>query len=135
MHFEYPQKVLFKYCDPAGIVFFPRYAELLNDAVETFFADVLKWPFEEMHPEAGVPTAQLSMDFKAPSFHGDMLNLQITIQKIGRASLQLQTTALCQTETRFIADQTLVCVDGSGRPMSWPDDVRTRLKQTMESHS
>lgn len=133
MHFEYAQKVLFKYCDPAGIVFFPRYAELLNDAVETFFAEKLDWPFEQMHPEAGVPTAQFSMQFKAPSFHGDLLNVQITVQRVGRASLQLETSAFCEVEIRFTADQTLVCIDAKGRPQPWPADVRDKLKKLMET--
>ena len=46
MHFTYKQKVLFKHCDPAGIVFYPRFFEMINDAVEALFSDVLNWPFE-----------------------------------------------------------------------------------------
>ena len=51
--YEFHQKVLFKHCDPAGIVFFPRYYEMVNDCVEAFFADVLDWPFEAMHGAGG----------------------------------------------------------------------------------
>lgn len=131
MHFSYPQKVLFKHCDPAGIVFFPRYAEMVNDAVEALFCDCLGWPFEAMHPDAGVPTAAIAMQFTAPSFHGDPLDLQITIQKIGGASLTLQTRAMCGDETRFVADQTLVCINAQGRPQSWPDAVRGRVATLM----
>ena len=133
MPFEYDQKVLFKYCDPAGIVFFPRYAEMLNDAVETFFAEILDWPFEQMHTNVGVPTAALSMQFKAPSHHGDQLKLRITVQKIGRASLQLATQAVCQEETRFVADQTLVCIDAEGKPQSWPVRVRENIENILET--
>ena len=39
--FTYEEKVLFRHCDPAGIVFFPRYFEMINDCVEYFFADTL----------------------------------------------------------------------------------------------
>ncbi|MEL6103010.1 MAG: acyl-CoA thioesterase, partial [Pseudomonadota bacterium] len=28
MSFQFLQKVLFKHCDPAGIVFYPRYFEM-----------------------------------------------------------------------------------------------------------
>lgn len=132
MQFEYAQKVLFKYCDPAGIVFFPRYAELLNDAVETFFEERLGWPFEEMHPDAGVPTVEYAMHFKAPSFHGDLLILRIKITKIGRTSMTLRTQALCQQETRFWATQTLVCIDAKGKSQSWPTSVRQAAEGTME---
>ena len=46
--YEMPQKVLFKHCDPAGIVFFPRYFEMMNDCVEAFFDKVVEWPFEDI---------------------------------------------------------------------------------------
>ena len=36
MSFTLTQKVLFKHCDPAGIVFYPRYFEMINDCVEAF---------------------------------------------------------------------------------------------------
>ena len=36
MRFTMPQKVQFKHCDPAGIVFYPRYFELLNDTLLGF---------------------------------------------------------------------------------------------------
>lgn len=133
LHFEYTQKVLFKYCDPAGIVFFPRYAELLNDAVETFFADRIGWPFESMHPEAGVPTAAFSMRFNAPSYHGDQLSLGLTIQKLGRSSMTLAVAANCGVELRFTADQTLVCINAKGRPQSWPASVRDTVQKIMET--
>ena len=133
MHFRYPQKVLFKYCDPAGIVFFPRYAEMVNDAMEAFFAEALGWPFEDIHPQAGVPTAAISFQFDAPSRHGDALMLEITVTRLGGASLSLTTRCSCGGETRFTADQTLVCVDDTGRPRPWPDPVRARVKTLLEA--
>ena len=30
-------EVGFRHCDPAGIVFYPRYAEMVNDTVEHWF--------------------------------------------------------------------------------------------------
>ena len=133
MHFAYPQKVLFRHCDPAGIVFFPRYAEMVNDAVEALFADRLGWPFETMHPDAGVPTAAIDLQFKAPSRHGDTLTLEITIAAIGGSSMKLRTRAACGDETRFTADQTIVCINATGRPQRWPEDVRARATKIMEA--
>jgi 4-hydroxybenzoyl-CoA thioesterase len=40
MLFSINQKVLFKHCDPAGIVFYPRYFEMINDCVEAFFDEI-----------------------------------------------------------------------------------------------
>ncbi|MBA4491071.1 thioesterase family protein [Paracoccus sp. S1E-3] len=132
MHFRFPQKILFKHCDPAGIVFYPRYFEIINDAVEAMFSDLIGWPFEEMHNGSGVPTATISVDFTAPSRHGDQIALEITIARLGRSSMVLKTVAMADEETRFIADHVLVCVNEEGRPRSWPDAVRKKVNAIME---
>jgi 4-hydroxybenzoyl-CoA thioesterase len=132
MPFDHPQKVLFRHCDPAGIVFFPRYAEMLNDTVEAFFSACVHWPFEEIHPAAAVPTVALSFQFRAPSRHGDALVLRLAPRALGRTSLRLETAAFCGTQVRFTADQTLVCTDGTGRPQPWPAEVRARLEPLVE---
>ncbi|MFZ7091220.1 acyl-CoA thioesterase [Primorskyibacter sp. 2E233] len=135
MHFTFPQKVLFKHCDPAGIVFYPRFFEMINDAVESLFSDVLGWPFEEMLPNAGVPTAAFDVRFKTPCRHGDQLELRLTLTRLGRSSLSLTTRAVRQEVACFEADQTLVCVDGEGRPAPWPAPVRARIKDLMEAET
>ncbi|MEM9578580.1 MAG: thioesterase family protein [Pseudomonadota bacterium] len=132
MHFSYPQKVLFKHCDPAGIVFYPRFFEIINDAVEAMFSEALGWPFEEIHPEAGVPTAAFNVRFKAPCRHGDHLVLRLELTRLGGSSLSLTTRAMRQDTLCFEADQTLVCVGAEGRPVPWPGPVRARIKELME---
>ena len=133
MHFAYPQKVLFKHCDPAGIVFYPRFFEMINDAVEAMFSDLLGWPFEAMHPDAGVPTAAFDVAFKSPCRHGDLLELRLTLTRLGRTSLSLTTRALRGDVLCFEAEQTLVCVGRDGRPRAWPDAVRATIEKLMEA--
>ncbi len=133
MHFTYTQKVLFKHCDPAGIVFYPRFFEMINDAVEAMFSDVLYWPFEDMLPEAGVPTAAFDVRFKRPCRHGDHLELRLTLTRLGRTSLSLTTRAMRHEELCFEADQTLVLVNGECRPAPWPAPVHARIKALMEA--
>lgn len=132
MDFRFPQKILFKHCDPAGIVFYPRYFEIINDAVEAMFSDLIGWPFEDMHNGSGVPTATISVDFTAPSRHGDQIELQITIENLGRSSMVLKTVAMAGEEIRFIADHVLVCIDDRGKPRSWPEDVRKKINDIKE---
>ena len=130
--FEYPQKVLFKHCDPAGIVFFPRYFEMLNDCMEAFFATELDWPWEALHGRGAVPTAQIETRFTAPSKHGDHLVLRLSILTVGRSSMSYRMTASCGDELRFDARATLVNVNADGRPAPWPDAIRTKLTDRME---
>ncbi len=61
-------KVEFNHCDPAGIVFYPRYFEMTNSVIENFFREVVIHPYAEMmSPDNGVPAARLEVDFHAPS--------------------------------------------------------------------
>lgn len=127
--FEMHQKVLFKHCDPAGIVFYPRYFEMINDCVEAFFDQALEAPFEELHKSGGVPTAQIQTRFAAPSRHGDNLVLRLKITKLGRTSAQYHFTAHCDKELRIETTATLVNVNVEGRPKPWSDDLRTKLAE------
>lgn len=127
VQFEYPQKVIFKYCDPAGIVFFPRYFEMINDATEAFFDQALGCPWEVLHETANIPTVDIHAQFTAVSRHGDDLVVRIAVTKLGRTSLSLRFQAVCGDEVRFAAKSTLVRIDKSGRPEPWPDDLRDAL--------
>lgn len=132
MTYTIVQKVLFKHCDPAGIVFYPRYFEMMNDCVEAFFDTELNWPFEHIHQSSAVPTVDISTQFKSPSRHGDILHLELSIIKLGRSSLTYTIQGKCGTELRFMTNSTLVYVGGGGRPTAWPEDIRGRIQQFVE---
>ena len=123
MEFRQTQKVLFKHCDPAGIVFYPRYFEIMNDCVEAFF-DHIGFAFEDLHKTHAVPTVRIETSFRSPSRHGDMLTLGLRCKNIGRTSLSIEITTACEGETRLVFDATLVHIDGSGAPAPWPEALR-----------
>lgn len=124
--FSVTQKVLFRHCDPAGIVFFPRYFEMMNDLLEAFF-DHIGFPFETLHQTSAVPTAQISCTFAAPSRHGDFLTIALTVSRIGHTSANLAFLATCAGQTRFTAQSTIVQTDRTGKPFPWTDPMRIAL--------
>jgi len=135
MPFTIRQKVLFKHCDPAGIVFYPRYFEMISDCVEAFFDTELNMPFEELLKIAGVPTVQISAEFTARSMHGDMLVIALSCEHVGRSSLRMGLTAVCGTETRFVANQTIVYIDKSGKSQAWSPALRKALETHIKGSS
>jgi 4-hydroxybenzoyl-CoA thioesterase len=134
MDFTYPQKVLFKHCDPAGIVFYPRYFEMINDCVEAFF-DEIGIPFEVLHKDAAVPTAQIEVKFTRPSRHGDHLILTLGVIRVGSTSLSLNISATSRDELRFQCTSTLVYIDAIGKPTGWPSHIRSALTPYIRSTS
>ena len=131
MAFQMTQKVLFRHCDPAGIVFFPRYFEMMNDCVEAFFAEALQTPFETLHPARAVPTAQIETRFTAPSRHGDVLSLSLILTRVGRSSAGYCMLAH-GPDLRFETAATLVHVGATGQSEPWPAPLKSRLMEAFD---
>ncbi|BAL24172.1 thioesterase family protein [Azoarcus sp. KH32C] len=127
--------VRFAHCDPAGIVFFPRYFEMLNGVVEDWWAHLGKpWTETVSQRRLGTPTAKLDTTFVAPSRLGDTLCFHLSVERIGRSSLDLRhriVGADGQERVRF--DQCLVATSlETHRSIPWPEDIRqaiTRFKE------
>lgn len=126
--------VEFNHCDPAGIVFYPRYFEMTNSVVENFFADVLDYPFSRITLEEGrgVPTVRIEVDFRAPSRLGEKLRFTLAVTRVGGASVGFHIAAEAGGLPRLTGDFTLVWVDATGRAERWPDTLRRRLTEFME---
>lgn len=127
-------RVEFNHCDPAGIVFYPRYFEMTNSVVENFFRDVAGTPYEAMMARGeGVPTARVDVTFHAPSRLGDLLDWRMEVRRLGRSALDLGLEAHGPDTCRLSAALTLVQIGGTGRPLPWSDAVRQRIATFMET--
>jgi len=130
-------RIEFNHCDPAGIVFFPRYFEMLNSMVENFFRDRLDHPFERITMEEGhgVPTVRLETDFRAPSRLGDLVQFTLTVTGLGRSSVDFHHCARMGAEIRLEARQRIVWISNGGRAAPWPKTLRARLEQELEKEN
>ncbi|MFN3971613.1 MAG: acyl-CoA thioesterase [Gemmobacter sp.] len=118
----------FNHCDPAGIVFYPRYFEMTNSLVENFCAEVLHDPFARQMAEGrAIPTVRIEIDFRAASRLGERVAFHLDVQRIGGASVTFAIRADCGGERRLEGQLTLVRLGPGGRPDRWPDDIRARL--------
>jgi 4-hydroxybenzoyl-CoA thioesterase len=130
MTFKTTSQVRFAHVDGAGIVFYPRYFEMLNAAVEDWFAQALGADFRSMHFDRGigVPTVQLSSEFHAPSTLGEELTIRLTPNKIGRTSCSYTAVFSAAGRDRLTANGTLVCMNlVTLEAEPWPDDIRQRM--------
>ena len=82
------EKVRFQHVDYAGIVFYPRFLEMLNNIVEDFYEDALDMPFKNIHKTGGIPTVDLKVQFKKAARLGDELTKYFWIKKLGTSSMQ-----------------------------------------------
>lgn len=130
MSFTTRAQVRFADVDPAGIVFYPRYFEILNAAVEDWFAQELGVDFATLHLKRriGTPTVRLECDFVAPGELGDALEIELTTLALGRSSCTIAYRISGGGTDRLHAKAVLVCMDlESQKAMPWPDDLRAAI--------
>jgi 4-hydroxybenzoyl-CoA thioesterase len=81
--------IRFSHCDPAGIVYFPRYFNMFNGLIEDWYTEELGFEYAKliMDSRYGFPTVHIECDFKIPSRIGDVIDLTLLIERVGRSSL------------------------------------------------
>lgn len=132
--FTVDRRVRFADCDAAGIVFFPRYFEMLNGVVEDWFAGPLQASFRELHVNrrVSVPTAAVEARFVAPSRLEDELKFTLAVTRLGGASCTLRHRITAAEDLRFEATQTIVHVGTALKPEPWPEELRVRITAFVE---
>jgi len=134
--FVVERRVRFGDCDPAGIVFFPRYVEMLNSVVEDWWLHIGK-PWTEMITQRriGTPVVHVDTTFLIPSLMGDTLQFHLSVEKIGNASLALLHSAFgADGKERLRFRQQLVATSlDTHRSIPWPEDIRQAITQFTKS--
>lgn len=127
--------VRFSHCDPAGIVFYPRYAELCNEVVEDWFREGLAVDFHNLHEKLrlGVPAVRLEVEYLHPSTYGDTLEFALRVKEIGNASMTLNLIAWCgeQERVRFQLKVVMMSMD-TMRAVRIDDEWRAKFTRFME---
>ena len=133
MTYHRQTRIEFNHCDPAGIVFYPRYFEMTNSVCENFFREVVGYSYHAMMADGiGVPTARVETDFKAPSRLGDLLDWALVVERLGGSSVTFRLEARCDGQHRLTARLTLVWLGPDHRPGRWPDRIRVTLAAHQE---
>jgi 4-hydroxybenzoyl-CoA thioesterase len=122
--------VRFAHCDPAGIIFYPRYFDLIHEAKEDWFRHGLRYPFAHLitELERGFPIVRLEADFRGASRMGEDLAIALTVARVGNSALHLDYAVTCDGAPRLDARTVVVHVDlKSGRPVRIPDGLRAKI--------
>ena len=117
--------VRFSHCDPAGIVFYSRFFELMQEATEDFFAIAVGAPFEELVNRDGIvmPMVALDVRWHAPTRLAEVLAIDVGVARLGGASVDFAYEMSCRGERRMSARTTQVQVrrdDGRSTPIVEP---------------
>jgi len=136
MTFKRDKMIRWGYCDAAGIIYFPRYAELCNDLVEDLFCEALDTTLFTLTQELrlGIPFVNLNMDFLAPSILNDILEFELGITAMGRSSITFYIAARCGEEERLRATLKVAMISmDTRRAIQIDDNWRGKFAPFMSS--
>lgn len=133
--FIYEHEVLFRDCDPAGLVFYGHFYEWFDDAA---------WGLMRLlGEESGIglggalfPLAHVEASFMAPVRWGDVFHVETTVAEIGRSSFVLRHRGFVgDVQTSECTEKRVFCErvserEVAGRPI--PDAIRAGMQQRME---
>ena len=117
--------------DHAQIVYYPRFFNFFHIAFEDFFNEQ-GLPYQKVLDEGGVgfPTVHLETDFKKTLRFGDVFEIEVAVEKIGRSSAVFHYLGRKDGELAAEARMTVVCVDmKTWKPVPIPDKYRALFEQ------
>ncbi|WP_375158624.1 acyl-CoA thioesterase [Bradyrhizobium sp. RDT46] len=79
-------------CDPANIVYYPRYFAMFDDSTSTLFevAGFSKQDLVRKYGLVGIPMVDTRATFYIPSTYGDWITIETRIESIKRSSFEVK---------------------------------------------
>lgn len=119
-------------CDPAGIVYTPNILGYAVEAIEAWYARVLRtsWPAIMAERDMATPMVSAELAFKKPMRPGDRVGLRVRVSRLGRTSLTFAVAGEdAQGDTLFTAVLSSCFIDRKTfRPTPIPADLRARIE-------
>lgn len=128
--FSRERLIRFSHCDPAGIVYFVNFFDMVGGVVEDWFREAVGLPFQEMHLErrVGFPIVNTGCEFFRPAHLGDTLVLELAVARLGRSSIEFQVRGSVAGDEKFRARHKVAMVSlETFRSIAIPDDMREKM--------
>ena len=129
--FVHDQLIRFSHCDPAMIVYFPRFFDLAHSTMEDWFTDGLGIPLPELIRDRriGTPTVRIDCDFVKPLRMGDTLRFELRVSRLGNASVNIDYRGTKNGIEHLQITQTVVFMNlDKAQATPIPGDIREKLE-------
>lgn len=126
------QLIRFSHCDPAMIVYFPRFFDLAHSTMEDWFTEGVGVPLPTLIRDRrlGTPTVSIHCDFFKPLRLGDTLRTEMRILRMGNASVEVEYRGTKDGIEHLRITQTVVFMNlDAARAVPIPDDLHARIEK------
>ena len=123
--------VRFSHCDPAGIVYFPHYFDMFNGLIEDWYGEELGYDYAGLIADSqyAFPFVHIECDFKIPSRMGDVIQLTLLVDRIGRSSLGIAIVCHRDGLERLRARMVTAMMSlETGQPVPLPQLLRDKIE-------
>jgi acyl-CoA thioester hydrolase len=134
--FTWAVRVYYEDTDAGGIVFYANYLKFFERARTEWLRAAGVGQQELLEREgACFVVKNISLDYHSPARLDDELSLTLTVEKLGRASVQFAQQAWRGEQLLVSALVKVGCVDAASmRPRSLPDDSAAKMHAARQSH-
>jgi 4-hydroxybenzoyl-CoA thioesterase len=129
--FSTQRKIRFSHCDPAGIVYFVHFFDMINGCVEDWLTDAIGLSSHELmlRRRVGFPIVNTSCEFFRPCHLTDVLALDLTIARIGKSSIEFVIRGRVGNEAKWQARHKVAMVSLDAQTsMPIPDELRRLME-------
>lgn len=136
MKFSRERLIRFAHCDPAGIVYFVHFFDMISGTVEEWFAEVLGTSYQALHVEKriGFPIVNTQCEFVRPCHFGDTLAIELAIARLGGSSIEFAARGLVKGDEKFRGRHRVAMISlDTYKALPIPDDMRKKMSPYLTS--
>ena len=130
--FTVRRRVQWGECDPAGIVYTPRFADYAVHALHEFVATLIGTPFLRKLADMGIglPMKAMTFEFRKSLRPEEEFDMRVHVANIGTRTFSLVIEGISLAEqSLFVATMTPICVEPKTlRSMPIPAQLRALLE-------
>lgn len=129
-----PIRVYYEDTDAGGIVYHASYLKFTERA-RTEWLRSLGAHQSKLIDENQIQFVvyHLEIDFLAPGFLDDLLDVQTTLIKLRKASMELEQNVFCKDKKIAALKVFVACVTTEKKPAPWPEKLKASLQTQLKS--
>jgi acyl-CoA thioester hydrolase len=121
-------RIYYHHTDCGGVVYYANYLKFLEEARTLYFEQRGLVMQELIKKGILFVVSRQEIEYKAPAFYGDELEVRTTIVKTGFAKIEFEYEIVNQNSTLICkARSVLACVDSALKPQVIPEEIRGQL--------
>ncbi len=122
-------RIYYHHTDSGGVVYYGNYLSFLEEARTELIEKKVK-PIKKLIAEGVLfVVARQEIDYKAPAFYGDILDIDTRVTNIGAAKIEFEYDIKNQDNQIISKARTVfVCVDNKFKPRAIPEEIKDKLR-------